>query len=255
MITVTAGESHEQVQSNSEEIILNGPPMHLTGNFTLENSTDEIIFIKELPLTAGKSFGSILSAAANFPINTALMPGEIRNHFAWFSLNPQTPPGTYEAVVAVGGNEKKVKMIVQENVELELSPSKVSFTGVAPGLVHKTEVLLVNRGNVPVTVPDIKHSTTLDFDFLCRSFSKAIRDKGNEGFMATMDEVTRDIQKDMAGWLQINIAECGQQVKGGTSLLLHFSITLPEKINVRNDYYGDIRLIDDLMLSYKIIPG
>lgn len=253
MITVTADEPNEQVQSNDEEIILNGPPMHLTGNFTLENSTDEIVFIKELPLITGKSMGP-LSSKPNFPINTALMPGEVRNHFAWFSLNPQTPPGTYEAVVAVGGNEKKVKMIVQENVELELSPSKVSFTGVAPGLVHKAEVLLVNRGNVPVTIPDIKHATTLDFDFLCRSFSNAIRDKGMEGFMATMDEVTRDIHKDMAGWLQINIAESGQQVKGGSSLLLHFSITLPEKINIKNDYYGDIRLIDDLMLSYKIIP-
>jgi hypothetical protein len=255
MITVTANELYDQVQSQDEEIILNGPPMHLTGNFTLQNNTSEMLFIKELPMRSMAEGKTAFAQQANFPVNTALNPGEVRNHFAWFSMNPQTSPGVYEAMINVGGNEKRVRMVVQENVELELQPSELFFKGVGPGKEHKAEVLLINRGNVPVNIPDIHHSTTLDMDFLCRSLVMAIREKGQEGYNATMDELTRNIHNDIAGWVEVKIDEAGQQLPEGKSMALHFTFKLPEKIETRRDYFGDIRLIDDLVLSYKIIAG
>jgi hypothetical protein len=256
MITVTSTELHEQVQSPDKEIILNGPPSHLTGHFTIENKSQEVMFIKELPINMkAKKMSAALSNLQQFQINTALQPGEVRNHFAWLSVHPQTPPGIHETYVMMGGKECKVKMLIQENVELELVPRNIVFRGVVAGKKYTGELTLMNKGNVPVNIPDLKHSTMLDMDFICRSLSKAIREKGSEGYIATMDALTKDINKDMAGWVSISIDEAGQQLKEGQSMQIHISITLPKTgIDPKRNYFGDVRLIDNIIFSYRILP-
>ena len=78
-----------------------------------------------------------------------------------------------------------------------------------------------------------------------------MREKGGEGFTATMDELTRNIHKDMADWAIVNIEESGRVLEPGESIQLHLTLTLPENVDPKRDYSGTMRLWDQT-LSYSI---
>ena len=251
MITVTAKAFHEKLNIDADEIILNGPPNLLTGNIFISNSHDETLFIRDLPLSQSGEGSGVPNMATSFKFTTSLKAGEGKMHRLRHQLPPTTPPGTYESTIQVGGTEKKVKLIVQPNIQIDVNPLTVHFTGVIPGESYHTQLSFTNSGNMPFKVPDVKHVNTFDEDYLCRALSLAIREKGGEGFNATMDEFTRNVHKDMADWAMIKIDESGQILQPGESIMLHLTLTLPKNVDPNKDYFGTVRLWNK-SLSYNV---
>ncbi len=252
MLTVSCEGQKKEVHCSEDEIILSGPPAFLTGFITFQNNVKEDVFIKDLPISHKSKEPGL--AKRSLDINTVLSPKEIKSHFASFAASPNTPPGTYQSTINVGGKERKLKMIVQETMEIMLIPNQVTFMGIAPDLIHKKEVLLVNKGNVPVLVPSIKHNTTLDMDLICRNLSLAIRETGDEGTEATLDYFVKGLKKDIAGWIETSIDEAGQIVNPGETKVLNISFKLPKDINDQRLYEGEIRILDQ-ELDYRIIQS
>jgi hypothetical protein len=252
MLTVSCEGQHEKVRCAEEEIVLSGPPAFLTGFITFQNNVKEDVFIKDLPLShKGKTPGL---TKQSLDINTILSPNEVKSHFTSFAANPNTPPGTYQSTISVGGKERNLKMIVQENLEIMLIPAQVTFMGIAPGMVHNKEILLVNKGNVPVMIPNIKHNTTLDMDLICRNLSLAIRETGDKGTNATLDVFVKGLKKDIAGWIETSIKESGQIVNPGETKVICNSFVIPKDINDQRIYEGEIRILDQ-ELDYRIIQS
>lgn len=251
MITVTANAFHEKLQIEEDEIVLNGPPAFLSGYVFLSNSENETLFIRDLPVlkAAGVKAAAPMPQAIRFI--TSLLPGEQKKHRLRHQLPNTTPPGVYESVVNVGGKEKKLKLIVQQNIEIELNPTDLFFQGVKAGQKYNTLLSCSNIGNVAFAIPDIKHVTMLDADYLCRAASIAMRDKGAEGFSAMMDELTKNVYKDMAGWAIVDIEESGKVLQPGESIQLHFNITLPDNVDPKRDYQGNVRFWNKT-ISYSI---
>ncbi len=252
MITVTTNAYQEKMHMEEDEIVLNGPPHRLTGQVNIGNKQDETLFINELPLITGDGLkGLTAGKPSSIKFITALLPGEERNHRINHQLPANTPPGTYEHIMEAGGKKRKVKFIVQQSMMIDLTPLSLYFEGVAPGKSYSAELSLTNNGNMAFAIPDIKHVTTLDEDYLCRATATAMREKGGEGYMAMMDELTKNIYKDMAGWSVVTIKESGQVVPPGKSLQLHFTLTLPKDADPKKDYSGTIRFWNKT-ISYTI---
>jgi hypothetical protein len=252
MLTVSCEGQHEKVHCAEDEIILSGPPAFLTGYITFQNDVAEDVFIKDLRINHKSKQAGLTRQSID--INTMLSPKEVKSHLTSFSANPGTPPGTYESTINVGGKERKLKMIVQETMEIVLIPGQVTFMGTTPGQTHTKEVLLANKGNVPVVVPSVKHNTTLDMDLICRNLSLSIRETGDQGTEATLDHFVKGLKKDIAGWVEISIKEAGQIVKPGETKVLNISFKLPKDINEQRLYEGEIRILDQ-ELDYRIIPS
>jgi hypothetical protein len=251
MITVTAKAFHEKLQIEEEEIVLNGPPASLSGQVFLSNGEGETLFIRDLPVSAPAGYKSAVAMPEAIKFITSLLPGEQKSYRLRHQLPRSTPPGIYESVINVGGKEKKLKLIVQQNIEIDLNPLDVYFQGVKPGQKYSTQLSLTNVGNVAFAIPDIKHVTTLDADYLCRAAAIAMREKGGEGFNAMMDELTKNVYKDMAGWAIVDIDESGKVMQPGESIQLHFSITLPDNVDPKRDYQGNVRFWNNT-ISYSI---
>jgi hypothetical protein len=251
MITVTANAFHEKLQIEGDEIILNGPPSSLAGNIFISNKDTETLFIRDLPISWSSQDKNLFGMPATLKFITSLMPGEERMHRISHQLPRSTPPGTYESTIQVGGKAKILKLIVQPNIEIDINPSSLHFSGVVPGNSYKTPISLANRGNMPFKVPDIKHVTTLDTDYLCRATSMAMREKGGEGFTAMMDELTKNVHRDMADWAIVRLEENGQIIESGENIQLHFTLTLPKNVNPKRDYLGSVRIWNKT-LSYTI---
>ncbi|MEO6221419.1 MAG: hypothetical protein ABIO81_13385 [Ginsengibacter sp.] len=251
MITVTANSFHEKLHIEGDEITLNGPPSFLTGTVFLSNKESETLFIRDLPLMQTEKGEGAPSIQQSFKLLTSLRGGEQRMQRVSHQVSPSTPPGIYESIVEVGGQQKKLKMIIQPNIEIEMYPLSFHFDGVAPGKSYETQITFTNTGNIPFKIPDIKHVNAFDEDYLCRATSLAIREKGGEGYIATMDQLTKNVHDEMAGWAFVNLEESGRTVEPGEAIQLHFKLTLPENVDSGRDYFGSVRLWNK-MLNYNI---
>ena len=251
MITVTANAFHEKLHILEEEIILNGPPSALAGNVLLSNGAEETLFIRGLPIFRSQKGEDLSAAPETLKLTTSLQPGEERMHRVSHKLPRTTPPGTYESLIRVGGKEKRLNLIVQPNIEIEMNPPELYFNSVVPGGSYNAQLSFANKGNMPFKIPDIKHVTTLDTDYLCRAASLAMREKGGEGFTAMMDELTRNVHRDMADWAIVRLEESGRIIAPGENIQLHFTLTLPKDVDPGRDYSGTVRVWDH-MLSYHI---
>jgi hypothetical protein len=247
MITVTANAFHERLHIGEEEIVLNGPPASMSGQVFLRNKENETLFIRDLPFVASAQVG----VPRSIRLITSLLPGEEKKYKLKYKLPRSTPPGIYEGIMQAGGKEKKLKLIVQQHIEIDVYPLTIFFQGVVPGQSYSTELSFTNNGNIPFKIPESKHATTLDADYLCRAASLAMREKGGEGFTAMMDELTKNVHKDMADWVRIHIEESGRVIQPGESTALHLSVTLPKDVDPKRDYLGNVRFWDKT-LSYSI---
>jgi hypothetical protein len=253
MWTITSELHHEKISTDNDEIILNGPPNNLQGHISIQNNQDEKLRIRSLPLIGGKN--SFIEGKNNaIKLWSRLNPGETKLHTLQHEVHHSTAPGTYENFINIGGKKRKVKMIVQAFTEIELSPNNFYFENTSPGVKHDAVSTLANLGNVPFQIPDVKHIATLDIDMLCRAFGVGFRVKNKKTLLETFDEVTQNLKENLTDWATISIAESGQIVEPGKSILLHITFTMPKNADPKNDYNGMVRFWDkDISFNVKSI--
>jgi hypothetical protein len=244
MLKVTADAFHEKLDAGEDEIILNGPPADLRGHIFLSNTNEDLLSVKTLMLVHDAKQKNILGDGSSLRISARLRPGEQKLEAIGHELPPQTAPGIYESKLIVGGKERKVKMIVQPNVQVNIHPSSFTFQETDPGKMHTAVFTLNNAGNLPFQVPDVKHVAALDMDLLCRAFGFGFRSKAAEGYMPVLDEIVKNINSNIADWASARVEEYGAIVLPGASILVHLHITLPKNADARKDYAGSVRFWD-----------
>jgi hypothetical protein len=251
MLKVTAEAFHEKVNTGDEEVILNGPPSALRGHISLSNSGEDMLSVKTLSMKHDSGNENLLGVSSSLRIGSRLRPGETKLETLFHELPPQTPPGTYESMLTIGGTERKVKMIVQPHMQIIVYPLNFSFIGTEPGRRHTAQITITNVGNLPFEVPDVKHVAALDMDLICRAFGFALRSKGSEGYIQTMDEIARNVNRYLPDWAAANIDECGQILLPGATMIVHLNITMPGNTDAGKDYAGNMRFWNE-EITYEI---
>lgn len=259
MLRVNSKEFSKHISCAENEIVLSGPPDELAGYITLNNAMEESVFVKDIVLhPTDKAEKNRKTSVPNIhnkiQINTTLSPQSKKSFELLHQLDSTTPPGNYEMMMDFGGELKKVKLIVHENLDIQFTPDRLTLSGINAGAVHTREINFVNQGNIPVTIPNIRHNTMLDMDIICRNLSNAVRQKGEEGTEATLDAFVHGIKKDIADWVKISILEAGEVVEPGKNILLHVQIELPKDLQEQRFYEGEIRIFNQL-LKYQIVQN
>ncbi|MBC7875337.1 MAG: hypothetical protein H7Y01_15155 [Ferruginibacter sp.] len=249
MLRITSGAFHEKLTAGKEEIILNGTPGDLRGHIFISNKNNDTLKVKSLPIMHGSKTGT-MGTENVLRLSCRLNPGEEKMVNLLHQVHPSTPPGTYESTIMVGGENRKVKMVVQQLIKIDIQPSSFTFLGSEPGKTHTSEITLTNLGNIPFQVPDVKHVATLDMDMLCRAFGVAMRKSGS-GYEEILNDISKNIQSNLPDWAQASIAENGAVLQPGEKLLIHISITIPKNCDPQNDYNGSMRFWDKV-ISYVI---
>lgn len=97
-----------------------------------------------------------------------------------FALPESTPPGAYEGTVQIG--EERVPVVVEVAAQPDLDASPPSFTlSVAPGSEAHLDVMLVNRGNVPVEIQRAYAFNLLERGGIEEAVHAALREKAESG--------------------------------------------------------------------------
>lgn len=253
MISATLHDFNDMVDSKGEEIILSGKPTMLKGKVTLFNKADEMLVLKDIPLSDGINIVTPKGDTSinALPVNALLNAAEERTHNIIFQLHPQTPPGVYETKALIGGTTKKLKIIVEESINVQIEPKIIDFFNAEPGKTYNKELLLKNDSNIAITIHDNYNDSSIDLNCLQRSLLDAIREKGMESFNAMMDELTKNIYEEVIDSAEVRIEETGNTIEPGISMPLHLIFTLPENAKPDKDYVGKIRLWDTT-ITYRI---
>lgn len=242
MITITSETSHEKIKFTGKEIILNGSPNNLEGYAQFVNPQKEVLRVKSLALVDKNKKRTSNHGADFIRVATRLNPGEEKLTTINHELPSTTPPGTYENYIMLGKQTHKVKMIVQPTLNIRIYPNKFTFLDSSPDKKHTAVLTLTNTGNIPFQVPALKHGALLDMDLLCRAFGIGFRENGVDGFMSTLDEVSKNVKSHLIDWMSISIDEFGQIVEPGDSLILHINFIIPKNADPKSDYDGNFRL-------------
>ena len=231
-----------------QEIILNGKPSSMSGYLQISNSLNETVKVRSVALTDN----SKKAERTDLNISWKLLPGEKKLQQLNFTLPSETPPGEYTRYLDIGGVKQKVKLVVQPNIEINVFPTHFTLQNSAPGTKQTIIFTLVNTGNLPFQIPEIKHIAALDMDFLCRAFGFAFRDAKANNFNDTLNSVTENIKQNLADWLSAKVKEAGNSINPGESTLCHLDFTVPKNADAKSDYSGNIRFWDqDLSFVIK----
>jgi hypothetical protein len=251
MVRVTSGAFHEKLSAGNDEIILNGPPGDLRGHILIGNNNNDTLKVKSLPLSQDQYLRSTSGNEASLHLSCRLNPGEVKMVEVWHQVNAATAPGTYENTIMVGGEQRKVKMIVQAVLDIEMHPQHFVFTGSSPGTVHTAVFTLVNLGNIGFQVPEVKHVAALDMDFICRALGMGTRSSGLKNATQVLDEIAKNIQANLPDWANAQVEESGQLLEPGGKMLIHLHITMPKNSEPSKDYSGNVRFWNQ-ELTYSV---
>ena len=146
----------------AEPLVLIGPPRGIRGEFRVQNPTERKIIVRQPLLkraaAAPRGKGAAAKAAAAAIPEEALAlrrivvrPGQSRPVPIALTLDPTTPPGTYEAQLDVDGEMRTVVMHVTEDASFSIAPDDLVLPN-HPGEKVQKRVVFTNHGNVPLSV-------------------------------------------------------------------------------------------------------
>jgi hypothetical protein len=231
----------------AEPLVLVGPPREIRGEFLVHNPTERKIIVRQPVLKAAATPAARTKAAAAkaakagiaaLPETVALRrikvrAGQSRPVPLSLTLDPRTPPGTYQAELDVDGEQRSVVVHVTEDVSLALSPDEIVLPGRA-GEKFEKRVVFTNEGNVPVQVKTLGAVDTMkNLDDFAVALGRRYR--------ALYDAIALRVQNN-----EVTVAP-------GETQAIDLTITLPEKLEKRARYSGTAA-ISTSTLTFKVVP-
>jgi hypothetical protein len=248
----------------AEPLVLVGPPRQIRGEFVVRNATERKIIVRQPVLkAAAPATGRTKAAAAKAGI--AALPetvslrrikvraGQSRPVPLSLTLDPRTPPGTYQAELDVNGEQRSVVVHVTEEVSLALSPDEIVLPGRA-GEKFEKRVVFTNEGNVPVQVKTIGAVVLEDDAAHCRALRGALQDVGDT--MKTLDDFAAALgrrYRAIYDTIALRVQNDEITVAPGETVPLDLTISMPEKLDKRARYAGTAAISTNT-LTFKVVP-
>jgi hypothetical protein len=240
-----------------EPLELVGTPRGMRGEFRVQNATERKIIVQHPVVRTAATTGTESIAAlptTEFALRRIIVrPGQSRPVPVALTLDPRTPPGTYEALLDVDGEQRNVIMHVTEDVALSISPQPLVIPNRPKEKVRK-QVVFTNDGNVPITVKSIGTVVLDDEMAHCRAMRGALTDVGDT--MEDMDDYIAALGKryrKIYDTLVLKVQNDEITINPGETRALQLNITVPDKLEKRSRYSG-YAAIATSNLTFIIVP-
>lgn len=232
----------------AEPIVVVGPPDSLGGELLLHNTGPDKLILRDVRLR-GEAI-TRRAAEADGPSELALRrvvlrPGQLRRMPLQLALNPNTPPGEYQAEVQVGSAVRQLVIHVTEVVRLEIDPDPVVIEN-RPGDTISKRVVFSNRGNVSLSIGEIG-AVVLEEEFLnCRAGRAAVMNSGEkvaglDDFLAEYIRQTK-VALEQTGLLRVRNTAGLFTLAAGEVRAVDLEFRVPDKLEQRSRYFGAVAL-------------
>ncbi len=236
-----------------------GEPQRLTGRVRLRNPTAGRVIIRELRLHGAPSpaIGAAEeSAGAAVPVVAVLEPGQRTSAQVRVALDPHTPPGDYDAILRLSGQEYPARLHVLASPTLEIEPDDVVVPN-QPGTRVHARVALTNDGNVPLPIGNIG-GVVLDEELLTCKTIRATLAAGTNEPRSLQEWVSSYLQTgatlvDSMGALWVDIEQAPLELQPGETVVVDLRVRVPDSLDARSRYRG-VAFLYDTQVSISVVP-
>ncbi|MFQ5560064.1 MAG: hypothetical protein ACE5FU_05695 [Nitrospinota bacterium] len=162
------------IDSADSPLVFYGPPHRLSGSFRLENASLEKVKLRTLALRSTTLKDSVNSPLTRLQVNSHVGPEERASVPAFMEVDPNTPPGVYDAEFEIGGRFQKIEAHVVETVNLLLQPESITLVAGTEDSFER-EILVENAGNIPLALGGECQAPLIRSTDLMTSFREALR--------------------------------------------------------------------------------
>jgi hypothetical protein len=198
--------------------------------------------------------GVSLNSAAGRPLEGILFRpgvgfGHTRALVAQVEIDPLTPPGRYEGVLAAGKSRCPAVFLVSERCALRFLPSRLCICE-PPGTEVSRNVVMINAGNAPMTVGEGHVVALLQDVFWCRKGREAVRNRRLDKEQLTWDEVVTVAVHELQDAfreeppLRVRFIDGPLRVMAGGSHEAVIGFTVPPQLRPNRRYRGTVRLFN-----------
>ena len=156
-------------------------------------------------------------------------------------LPPETPPGQYEASLEYAdGRRQALSLTVEPRPRIRVSPGTLRFSGAAGARVQ-AQLLLENRGNVPVPIDEALVTGVFDDNGIETALASAYRQQ-SEDLNQIVSTVFGRLREAHGGLLKLRVTEGAGPLAVGERRLLQLDTTLGAKLQPGHGYHGVLQL-------------
>jgi hypothetical protein len=248
-------------QRKDRPIVLSGDPSRLVGRIPLLNRASERVVLRQARLcgTSHAAAAGVSRAARAYdvavPLTAVLWPNERAQVAVKVAIDPHTPPGRYTAELAVGDHRYPVELHVAERMDLRVAPDRIVVEAHAGR--HRKQVILSNRGNVPVRIGNIG-AVVLDEELAACKTLRATLAEGLDK-ARTLDEWLTSYlhqgkrQLDSAGMLWVDLDDAPLDLAPGDTAMVDLTVRVPDSLDPRSRYEG-VAFLYDNNLRFEVVP-
>jgi hypothetical protein len=132
-----------------KRLLFSGPPRNLTGKVPLVNTGAERERVRRIGIQAESLLGPARMPLNEVPFFARLDQGQQASIETSLSIDPHTPPGSYDFTLTLGDRTIPATAHVTEVVDLRVDPTTVTILAGA-ATSYKRTFVVENAGNVPL---------------------------------------------------------------------------------------------------------
>lgn len=156
-------------------------------------------------------------------------------------LPAHTPPGHYEGSVEFAdGQRQPFELTIEPRPRIRVSPSTLNLSGAA-GAHAKAQLLLENRGNVPIEIDETLVTGVFDNDGIETALAAAYR-LDSDDITQIVGTVFSRLRDAHGGLLKLRVAEGAGSLAVGERRLLTIETLLSSKLHAGHGYHGVLQL-------------
>ncbi len=228
--------------SERAPIRLRGTPASLTGVIP-EGAGD----VRDLVISATAQGATMAGEPPEASVSSDADPRIVR-----VSLPPELGPGTYEAVVTIDGEERRVELQVEPSPRLRAIPEQLRIQA-HPGDLVGADLTLLNQGNVPVQVRRVQAFGIFMEGGLERALRRAYVHRLEEG-QRRVDVLADTLADAHGGLVKMKIQEGAGDLPPGAIREIAVTLELPADLQRGYTYGGNWELAG-LVYPVTIVVG
>lgn len=174
-------------------------------------------------------------------------------------IGRNAPAGSHRAVLSVNDTEVPVSIEVRERRLLRFSPTALALVG-KPGGTATSLLLVENRGNTPIDVPDHALAGAFSSDGLASAFSAAYT-ADTDAPLQILGELVLGLRRSYLGLMRLTLTGLDGPIAPGESKKLQVRLNIPSPVKGAmvpgrgRRYHATFKLAEYRLVTRLLING
>ena len=229
--------SSQQGASSAGPIVFVGRPPLLSGSMLIDQASEQKLKLKSHSMQFRSATGGRSSKSVPANLSVTIPAHHLGPAVAQLRVDSRLAPGVYNSSVEVGSETREVVLHVEERRSMAVQPSRFELAAGKTSPV--AAVLLVNDGNVPVTVPKVAVVALGEHRALTSGFHVALTQRGSQGHQSFLDAYASLLAAAEVGAARAEFGKgANATLNPGESLVTEITFQLPTGLKKHSEYRG-----------------